>query len=393
VGRVSARLGGLPGSATLAINTRARQMAAEGRDVISFGAGEPDFPTPEHIAAAAARAAADPAHHHYTANVGLAPLRSAIAGYTEDFSGVAVDDSQILVTNGAKQAIFQTFAALVDPGDEVLLPAPHWVTYPAGIELAGGHPVSVPTRMDDGFKVDPETLEAHRTPNTKLLVFVSPSNPTGSVYTVDEARQIGEWARDHGVWVVADEIYQRLVYDSRDAAPSIAAVTEGLEDVVLVNGVAKSFAMTGWRVGWMIGPEDVVGAAARHQSHATGNVNNVAQMAALEALTGPQETVLTMREAFDKRRQTMVAMLADANGVRCHPPEGAFYVFPSVEGLLSDTHPTSEALAEALLEEEGIAVVSGESFGAPGFIRLSYALSDVDLERGVGRMLDMFGRL
>lgn len=393
MGRLSARLGELPGSATLAINTRARQMAAEGRDVISFGAGEPDFPTPEHITAAAARAAADPAHHHYTANVGLAPLRTAIARYTVDFSGVAVDDNQILVTNGAKQAIFQTFAALIDPGDEVLLPAPHWVTYPAGIELAGGRPVSVPTSMDDGFKVDPEILEAHRTPNTKLLVFVSPSNPTGSVYTADEARQIGEWARDHGVWVVADEIYQRLVYDSRDAAPSIAAVTEGLEDVVLVNGVAKSFAMTGWRVGWMIGPEDVVGAAARHQSHATGNVNNVAQMAALEALTGPQETVLTMREAFDKRRQTMVAMLTDAPGVRCHPPEGAFYVFPSVEGLLSDIHPTSAALAEALLEDEGIAVVSGESFGAPGFIRLSYALSDIDLERGVGRMLDMFGRL
>ena len=368
-------------------------MAAEGRDVISFGAGEPDFPTPEHITAAAARATADPAHHHYTANVGLAPLRSAIARYTQDFSGVAVEDSQILVTNGAKQAIFQTFAALVDPGDEVLLPSPHWVTYPAGIELAGGRPVSVPTSMDDGFKVDPETLEAHRTPNTKLLVFVSPSNPTGSVYTADEARQIGEWARDHGVWVVADEIYQRLVYDSQDAAASVAAVTEGLEDVVLVNGVAKSFAMTGWRVGWMIGPEDVVGAAARHQSHATGNVNNVAQMAALEALTGPQDTVLTMRAAFDKRRQTMISMLADAPGVRCHPPEGAFYVFPSVEGLLSDTHPSSAALAEALLEEEGIAVVSGESFGAPGFIRLSYALSDVDLERGVGRMLDMFGRL
>jgi aspartate aminotransferase len=368
-------------------------MAAEGRDVISFGAGEPDFPTPEHITAAAARATADPAHHHYTANVGLAPLRSAIARYTHDFSGVAVDDNQILVTNGAKQAIFQTFAALVDPGDEVLLPAPHWVTYPAGIELAGGRPVSVPTSMDDGFKVDPATLEAHRTPNTKLLVFVSPSNPTGSVYTADEARQIGEWARDRGVWVVADEIYQRLVYDSQDAAASIASVTEGLDNVVLVNGVAKSFAMTGWRVGWMIGPEDVVGAAARHQSHATGNVNNVAQMAALEALTGPQETVLTMREAFDKRRQTMMTMLADAPGIRCHPPEGAFYVFPSVEGLLSDTHPTSAALAEALLEEEGIAVVSGESFGAPGFIRLSYALSDVDLERGVGRMLDMFGRL
>ncbi len=393
MGRVSSRLGRLPGSATLAINNRARQMAADGRDVISFGAGEPDFPTPEHITQAAARAAAEPDNHHYTANVGLAPLRAAIAEYTGTYSGVEVDDSQILVTNGAKQAIFQTFAALLDPGDEVLLPAPHWVTYPSGIELAGGHTVSVPTRMADDFKVDVATLEAHRTSQTKLLVFVSPSNPTGAVYTADEARQIGEWARDHGIWVMADEIYQRLVYHQEKAAPSIAAVTEGLDDAIIVNGVAKSFAMTGWRVGWMIGPEDVVGAAARHQSHATGNVNNVAQMAALAALTGPQDTVLAMREAFDKRRQTMMAMLVDAPGVRCRRPEGAFYVFPSVEDLLSATHPSSEALAETLLEEAGVAVVPGESFGAPGFIRLSYALSDRDLERGVSRMLDVFGRL
>lgn len=368
-------------------------MAAEGRDVISFGAGEPDFPTPGHITAAAARAATDPGNHHYTSNVGLAPLRAAIAEYSGTHSGVEVDEGQILVTNGAKQAIFQTFATLLDPGDEVLLPAPHWVTYPAGIELASGRTVSVPTTIADGFKVDVASLEAHRTSDTKLLVFVSPSNPTGAVYTADEAREIGEWARDHGIWVMADEIYQRLVYHQEQAAPSIAAVTEGLEDVVLVNGVAKSFAMTGWRVGWMVGPDDVVGAAARHQSHATGNVNNVAQMAALAALTGPQDTVLAMREAFAKRRQTMMAMLADAPGLHCLEPEGAFYVFPSVEGLLSATHPSSATLAEALIDEVGIAVVPGESFGAPGFIRLSYALSDRDLERGVSRMLDMFGRI
>jgi len=368
-------------------------MRAEGRDVISFGAGEPDFPTPEHIVAAAQRAANDPANHHYSANAGLQPLREAIAEYTRTHSGVPVDPSQILVTNGAKQAIFQAFAALLDPGDEVLLPAPHWVTYPSGIDLAGGVTVSVPTSMENGFKVAVDDLEKHRTDKTKLLVFVSPSNPTGAVYSAGEAGAIGEWAVEHGVWVLADEIYQRLVYGDDDVAPSIAGATPNLEDYLLVNGVAKSFAMTGWRVGWVIGPDDVIGAAARHQSHATGNVNNVAQMAALAGLTGAQDTVVAMREAFDKRRQTMVGMLSGAKGIELAEPRGAFYVFPRVSTLLSPEYPTTVALAETLLEEAGIAVVPGESFGAPGFIRLSYALSDDDLERGVSRMLDMFGTL
>jgi aspartate aminotransferase len=391
--RVSQRLGRLPGSATLAINNRARQMRAEGRDVISFGAGEPDFPTPEHIVAAAQRAADDPANHHYSANLGLAPLRQAIVDYTRSHSGVDVDLTQILVSNGAKQAIFQSFAALLDPGDEVLLPAPHWVTYPAGVELAGGVPVSVPTLAENGFKVNLSELDKHLTPKTKLLVFVSPSNPTGAVYTAEEARAIGEWARERDLWILADEIYQRLVYGAEDVAPSISAVTPDLDKVVLVNGVAKSFAMTGWRVGWTIGPADVVAAAARYQSHATGNVNNVAQIAALEAISGPQDTVVAMREAFDKRRQTMLSMLADAPGVECVEPAGAFYVFPSVTGVLNETYPDSEALAEGLLEEAGVAVVPGASFGASGFIRLSYALSDADLERGVARMVSMFERL
>jgi aspartate/methionine/tyrosine aminotransferase len=391
--RVSQRLGRLPGSATLAINNRAREMRAEGRDVISFGAGEPDFPTPEHIVAAARLAAEDSVNHHYSANVGLLHLRQAIVDYTNAHSGVEVDLTQILVSNGAKQAIFQTFAALLDPGDEVLLPAPHWVTYPAGIELAGGVPVSVPTRSEDGFKVTPADLTKHLTPNTKLIVFVSPSNPTGAVYSADEARAIGEWAKEHDIWVMADEIYQRLVYGSDDVAASIAGVTPDLDKVILINGVAKSFAMTGWRVGWMIGPADIVAAAARYQSHATGNVNNVAQIAAVEAISGPQDTVVAMREAFDKRRQTMLSMLADAPGIDCVEPAGAFYVFPDVAGVLNDTYPSSERLAEGLLEEAGVAVVPGDSFGATGFIRLSYALSDTDLERGVSRMVSMFGRL
>jgi aspartate/methionine/tyrosine aminotransferase len=391
--RVSQRLGRLPGSATLAINNRAREMSAEGRDVISFGAGEPDFPTPEHIVAAARRAAGDSVNHHYSANVGLLPLREAIVDYTNAHSGVEVDLTQILVSNGAKQAIFQSFAALLDPGDEVLLPAPHWVTYPAGIELAGGVPVSVPTRSEDGFKVTPGDLTKHLTPKTKMIVFVSPSNPTGAVYTAEEARAIGEWAKEHDIWVMADEIYQRLVYGSDDVAASIAGVTPDLDKVILINGVAKSFAMTGWRVGWMIGPADIVAAAARYQSHATGNVNNVAQMAAVEAINGPQDTVVAMRESFDKRRQTMLSMLADAPGIDCVEPAGAFYVFPNVAAVLNDTYPSSETLAEGLLEEAGVAVVPGDSFGATGFIRLSYALSDTDLEKGVSRMVSMFGRL
>jgi len=393
VARVSRRLDRLPGSATLAINTRARQLVAEGRDVISFGAGEPDFPTPGHIVRAAAEAVADPANHHYTPNVGLAPLREAITGYTRQHSGVIVTSDQVLVTNGAKQAIFQTFAALIDPDDEVLLPSPHWVTYPAGIELAGGVPVSVPTEPDSGFKVTVDDLERQRTERTKLFVFVSPSNPTGAVYDRDEARRIGEWAADRGIWVLTDEIYQRLVYGEDHVAPSIVAETPKLENYVLVNGVAKSFAMTGWRVGWMIGPVDIVDAAARHQSHATSNVNNVAQVAALEAVTGPQDTVEAMRQAFDKRRQLMLAMLSGSPRVRCVEPMGAFYVFPDVRGLLGGRYPTSAALAEGLIEEAGVAVVPGESFGAPGYLRLSYALADDDLERGLARIVAMFDSL
>lgn len=377
----------------MAISARARELRAEGRDVYSFGAGEPDFPTPEHIVAAAQEAAANPAHHRYTSNTGLEELRESIAGYTKRYSGVDVAPSQIVVTNGAKQAIFESFAALIDPGDEVLLPAPHWVTYPAGIELAGGLPISIETDMASGFKVTPDDLEKARTPRTKLLVFVSPSNPTGAIYSHDEARAIGQWAMDNDVWIVADEIYQRLAYGNETVAPSIADATDGLENVVLVNGVAKSFAMTGWRVGWLIGPEDVASAAARFQSHATSNVNNVAQMAALAALEGPQDTVEEMRRAFDRRRREMYQRLSGHPQLRCIEPQGAFYAFPNVEALLSEASPTSSALAKKLIEEAGVAVVPGESFGAPGHLRLSYALADEDMSRGLDAMFALFERL
>ncbi len=369
----------------MAVAARAREMEAEGRAVIAFAAGEPDFATPEHITAAASRATHDPANHHYTANAGLSALREAIAGYTLEYSGVEVDASEIMVTNGAKQAVYETFAALIDPGDEVLLPSPHWVTYPAGVNLSGGVPVPVETGIEQGFKVTVDQLEQKRTDKTRMLVFVSPSNPTGAVYTEAEARAIGEWARDNGVWVMADEIYQRLVY-AESEAPSIAAVTPRFENWILVNGVAKAYAMTGWRVGWMIGPRDLIDAAGRLQSHATGNVGNVSQHAALAALRGPQDTVEEMRLAFDRRRKLMHSMLQDIDGISCIEPEGAFYVFPDVSALLGERWESSIDLATDILEEGEVAVVPGESFGAPGFLRLSYATGDADIETGVERI-------
>ncbi len=372
----------------MAISARARELAILGEDVIAFAAGEPDFPTPEHITAAAARACYDPANHHYTANAGLIELREAIAGYTKEFSGVDVDSSEVVVTNGAKQAVFQTFAALIDPGDEVLMPVPHWVTYPAGVELSGGVPVSVPTSIEAGFKVTVSDLEKHRTDRTKMLVFVSPSNPSGAVYSADEARAIGEWARENDIWVLADEIYQRLVYLT-DLAPSIAHETPRFEKWILVNGVAKSYAMTGWRVGWMVGPTDVMDAAARHQSHATSNVANVAQQAALAALTGAQDTVEEMRVAFDRRRKLMFSLLSEIAGISCLEPEGAFYMFPDVSAILGDRFPTSLDLAEAIIEKAHVALVPGESFGAPGFLRLSYTTGDAEIEKGIERIASL----
>lgn len=389
--RASTRLSHIPPSATLGISARARELKSEGVDVISFGAGEPDFATPEHVVAAAARAAYDPENHKYTASAGLKPLREAVADDVRRFSEVEVDWTEVMVTNGAKQAVFQAFAALLDPGDEVLLPSPHWVTYPAGIDLAGGVTVSVPTRMEDEFKVTVDSLERAKTARTRLLVFVSPSNPTGAVYTADEARAIGEWALANEVWVLADEIYQRLTYFT-DVAPSIASVTPRFDNWVLVNGVAKSYSMTGWRVGWMVGPTDIIDAANAHQSHATGNVANVAQHAALAALRGPQETVEEMRQAFNRRRKLMHSLVSDIPGIRCVEPQGAFYVFPDVTGAMHGRWETTSDLATAILEEAGVALVPGESFGTPGHLRLSYATSEAEIERGVDRIRQLLAK-
>ncbi len=390
--RISSRLANLSPSATLAVNARARELAAAGREIISFGAGEPDFATAPHIVEAAIAAARDPRNHHYTANVGHSELRQAIVDSTLAYSGISVDADQVLVTNGGKQAIYQAMAALVDPGDEVLLPTPYWVTYPAVIELAGGTVVEVPATAETGYKVGVDDLESARTKQTKVLLFVSPSNPTGAVYTPEEVKEIGSWAGANGIWVMCDEIYQRLVYgDAKfSSLPAMAPETE--DRWVLVNGVAKSYAMTGWRVGWMVGPRDVVAAAGRLQSHATSNVANVSQAAATAALSGPQEVVEDMRRAFDRRRRLILGLLSGIEGLACPVPEGAFYVFPDVRRLLDDNRPTSSELVSWFLEEAGVAFVAGESFGAQGHMRVSYALGDDEIERGMGWLIDLLGR-
>ena len=385
--RVSARLGAISESATMAISNRAKEMRTEGRDVISFGAGEPDYETPAHIVEAAVAAARDAANHKYSANAGLPELRAAIARRTSSDNALSVSPSQVLVTNGGKQAVFQTLAALVDPGDEVIVPAPYWVTYPEAVKLAGGVPVVVPTTVAAGFKATVDQLESAWTPRTKALMFVSPSNPTGAVYDPEETASVGRWAAERGVWVLSDDIYQYLVYGD-STFTSLPGVTPELGDRwVIIHGVSKTYAMTGWRVGWMIGPHDVIGAAADHQSHATSNVSNVSQRAGLAALTGPSEPAEAMRLGFDRRRIRMHAMLEAIPGVSCAEPRGAFYCFPSfAEILASGRFASSEELCAEALEGAEIAMVPGEAFGAPGHARLSYALSDDDLAEGLTRL-------
>jgi aspartate aminotransferase len=390
IARLSSRAAGIAESATLAVTARAKELRAAGRPVIGFGAGEPDFPTPAHVVEAALAACADPAMHRYTPAAGLPALREAIAAKTLRDSGVEVAPSEVLVTNGGKQAVYLAFAALLDPGDEVVVPAPYWTTYPEAIRLAGGVPVAVVAGADQGYVPTVDQLEAARTPRTKAVLWVSPDNPTGAVADRATVGAVGAWAVEHGLWVVTDEIYEHLVYDGAEA-PSIRAVVPELADTCLVlNGVAKTYAMTGWRVGWLIGPGDVVKAASNYQSHLTSNVCNVAQRAALAAVSGPLDAVAQMRAAFDRRRRTMVSMLSAIDGVTCPTPLGAFYAYPDVTGLLGRplrgrTAATSAELATLLLEEAEIAAVPGEAFGPGGYLRFSYALGDDDLAEGVGR--------
>jgi aspartate/methionine/tyrosine aminotransferase len=383
---ISERIASVTESATMAITAKAKALRARGEPVIGFGAGEPDFPTPDHIVEAAVEACRNPRMHKYSPAAGLPELREAIAATTTANTGLVCEASNVVVTPGGKGAVYATFQVLLDPGDEVLLPAPYWVTYPEAATLAGATSVVVPTTLEAGYKVTVDQLEAARTERTKLLVFVSPSNPSGAVYSADETAEIGRWAADRGVWVMTDEIYEHLVYGDMRFASLPVVAPEIADRCVVVNGVAKTFAMTGWRVGWMIGPAEVAGAAARLQSHSTSNVANVSQQAALAAITGPMDPVRAMRDAFDRRRRTTYRMLGEIPGVEAIEPQGAFYAFPSVQGQLGGDGPaTSMDLAAALLDDAKIAMVPGEAFGAPGYVRLSFALADADLEEGLGR--------
>jgi aspartate/methionine/tyrosine aminotransferase len=395
--RLSRRVSAITESATLAVDARAKALKAAGEPVIGFGAGEPDFPTPAHVVEAAVEAARDVKNHRYTPAAGLPELKEAIAAKTLRDSKVEVAASQVLVTNGGKHAVYNTFEALLNPGDEVLLPAPYWTTYPEPIALAGGVSVVLPTDVESGFRVTVEQLEAARTNKTKALVFVSPSNPTGAVYPPEEVRAIGEWALKHGIWVITDEIYEHLTFGD-NVFTSILAEVPGLADTcVILNGVAKTYAMTGWRVGWMIGPADLIKAATNLQSHSTSNVANVSQRAAIAALEGGLECVEEMREAFARRAILIHGLLNDIPGVTCMVPQGAFYAFPSMEGLFGRnfggvTPTTTSELCEVILDQAKVALVPGEAFDAPGYVRISFAVSDADIIEGIGRIADLVAK-
>ena len=394
---LSRRVGAIAPSATLAVSAKAKALKAEGKPVIGFGAGEPDFPTPQHIVDAAVAACTDPVNHKYSPTPGTPALRQAIADKTKRDSGYEVTADQVVVTNGGKQAVYNALAALLNPGDEMLLPAPYWTTYPEPVRLAGATPVELQTSAETGFKVSVEQLEAARTENTKALMFVSPSNPTGAIYRKEEIEAIGRWAVEHGIWVLCDEIYEHLVYGEAEHHSMPVLVPELADHCIILNGVAKTYAMTGWRVGWIIGPPALAKAASTLQSHQTSNVCNVAQAAALAAVSGPLEPVYEMHAAFDRRRQTIHRMLNEIDGVQCNIPEGAFYAFPSFHDVLGRdiggvTPTTTAELADVLLEQINVAIVPGEAFSAPGYGRMSYALSDEDLIEGVTRMADLLGR-
>jgi len=392
---LSRKLSAIAESATLKVDAKAKALQAAGRPVISYAAGEPDFATPSFIVDAAAEALQNPANYRYTPAAGLPVLREAIVEKTRRDSGLEVSPAQVIVTNGGKQAVYQAFQTVVNPGDEVLLPAPYWTTYPEAIALADGIPVEVFAGADQDYKVTVEQLEAARTDKTTVLVFVSPSNPTGAVYTPEETAEIGRWALAHGIWVITDEIYQNLTYEGLRAVSIVEAVPELAGQTILVNGVAKSYSMTGWRVGWMVGPADAMKLAANLQSHLSSNVNNVAQRAAAAALTGPQDEVEQFRQAFDRRRRLIVSELSKIDGVEVPNPLGAFYVYPDVRGLLNrdwngTTPATSLELADLILEQAEVAVVPGEAFGPSGYLRLSYALGDEQLLEGVQRLQRLF---
>ena len=392
--RLSQRVGAIAESATMAVDKKAKSLKAAGEPVIGFGAGEPDFPTPEHIVKAAVEACENPASHKYTPAGGLPALKEALVIKTERDSKWRPDPSQILITNGGKHAVYNSCAVLLNPGDEVILPAPYWTTYPESIALAGGKTVPVMTDISNEFRVTVEQLEAVKTNRTKALMFVSPSNPTGAVYPKEEMEAIGKWCLENNVWVIADEIYEHLTYDGHEHHSIRSLIPELADTCLIVNGVAKTYAMTGWRVGWMLGPEDAIKAATNLQSHATSNVANVSQQAALAAVAGDLSAVQEMRSAFDRRRQTMTQMLKQIEGIKVIPPQGAFYAYPDLTAFLGkdingEVAQTTSELAGIILDQAQVAIVPGEAFGTPGYARLSFALGDEDLKEGIERITDL----
>ena len=392
--RISKRVGAIAPSATLAVTSKAKELKAAGAPVIGFGAGEPDFPTPSYIVEAAIAACADPINHRYSPAGGLPDLKEAIAHKTLRDSGLEVSPNQVVVTNGGKHAVYNCMQVILNAGDEVLLPAPYWTTYPEPIALAGATTTILPTTEQTGFRVTVDQLNASLTDRTKALIFVSPSNPTGAVYPEEEITAIGEWAVENNVWIFTDEIYEHLVYGSNVHHSISKLVPECADQTVILNGVAKTYAMTGWRVGWIIAPEDVAKASSTLQSHQTSNVANISQQAALAAVSGPLSAVDEMRSAFDKRRQVMHSMLNAIGGVSVLEPQGAFYAFPNFSQCLhreiaGKKVETTIDLAQVFLEEIHVAVVPGEAFGAPGYARLSFALGDDDLKEGLGRITDL----
>lgn len=390
---LSDRINKVAPSATLAVDGKAKAMKAAGIDVVSFGAGEPDFPTPSYIVEAAAIACRDPRNYRYTATAGLLELREAIAKKVKRDSGYDVSPDQIVVTNGGKQAVYEACQILLNDGDEVIIPSPYWTSYPEAVKLAGGVPVAVMSGADRGFEPDIDALEAARTPRTKAIIVTSPSNPTGAIWSAETIRAIGKWALKNHIWVLSDEIYEHLHYDGVKTSYIGVEVPEIREQLLILNGVAKTYAMPGWRVGWMVAPRDVAACAVKLQSHMTSNVSNISQRAAIAAVGGSLDVVSTMCESFSNRRKAIVEALNNIDGVTCPLPHGAFYAFANVESLLErklgknhEVPHTSSNLAQMLLDEAHVAAVPGEAFGAPGYLRFSCALSDEQLAEGMRRM-------
>jgi aspartate aminotransferase len=375
-------------SGTMAISNKARELRAEGKSVISFGAGEPDFPTPEYVVEDVKKAASNPINHKYSPAAGLEGLRSEISRTTKEYSKFEVDPSNIVVTNGGKQAILTAFLSVLDPEDEVIIPSPFWTTYPESVKIAGGNPVTLETTKENGFKFTVSDLQALKTNKTKLLIWCSPSNPTGVVYSKEEAEGIYNWAFENNIWIMSDELYEHLVYEGENT-PSPAIYDPELKNTIVVNGVSKAYAMTGWRVGWIIANKEVIGLSKKIQSQATSNVSNLSQIAAESALSNGLEVTNEMKIAFNRRREFAINKINSIKDIGVENSVGAFYLFidvrPYCDGSIDGINSSND-FCDFLLEKYFIAFVPGEAFGAPGFMRLSYALGDNELEDGLNRL-------